>query len=232
MNTAKLSSRGIVTKLEQITGINHIADVGVMIFETQHPYYGYYGTTVPENPDASSYFLVIRLQHNDEKIIRAIQTVKESFAIDFDAVPGRIAFNNKSYGIIRLKCIADKNISELINLLSDQGIEFIAARKQAEVEALIQISKYFETEEVEEGIFLDLNNENFAYLRISKKLEWDKFVSITNHVRNNVEGIIFDAAQTILYDKEGVIDLVRVYTENRSVDNLKIIRNRYLETIK
>jgi len=232
MSKAKLSSRGTVTKKEQITSIDHIAGVGVMIFETQHPYYGYYGTTVPENPDTSSYFIVIRLQHNYEKIIRAIQTVKESFSTPFDAVPGQIAFNNKSYGIMRLKCIAEKHIPELIELLSGQGIEFIATRKQAEVEALIQINKYFETEEIEEGIFLDLNNKNFAYLRINQKLEWNKFVSITNHVRNNVDGITFDAAQVILYDKEGVIDLVRVYTELRSVDNLKLIRNRYLDTIK
>lgn len=232
MSKATFSSRGTVTKKEQITSASHLAEAGVMIFETQHPYYGYYGTTVPENPDTSSYFLVIRMQHTDERIIRAIQAVKESFTINFDAVPGRIAFNNKMHGAIRLKCIADKHIPELVDRLSDQGIEFIAKGKQTEVESLINISKYFETEEVEEGIFIDLNSETFAYLKISRKLDWEQFVSLTNRVRNNVLAITFDSAQAIMYDKAGIIDMVRVYSENRSVDNLRAIRKRYLEFLK
>ncbi|MDX2415729.1 MAG: hypothetical protein QNK33_11110 [Bacteroidales bacterium] len=232
MSNKRFLSIGTVTKIEEITSADHIKEAGVMIFETQHPYYGYYGTTVPDDPNASSYFIAIRSQHSDEIIMRAIKMVNNTFPDKFDAVPGRLSFNNKSYGAIRVKCITDENIPSFIDALSGQGLEFIVSKKQTTVDALIHITKYFETEEVDDGIFIDLNNDSFAYLRVTKKPEWDKFVSITNHVRNNVEGIIFDAAQAIMYDKEGVIDLVRVYTERRSVENLKIIRNRYLETIK
>lgn len=231
MSKNLLSSIGTVTKLEEISSADYIDGANIMIFETQHPYYGYYGTTVPENPDTISLFLVTRLQHDDDKIIRSIQTVKKNFPHRFDAVPGHISFNNKLYGIIRVRCIAEKNIPELVRLLSDTGIEFIAPRKQATVEALIHITKYFDIEEVEDGIFLDLNNETFGYLQVDTKLDWDKFVSITKHVRNNVEGITFDSAQATLYNKGGLIDFVRVYTENRSVEDLRVIRNRYLESI-
>lgn len=231
MSKNLLSSIGTVTKLEEITSADHISGANIMIFETQHPYYGYYGTTVPENPDTSSMFLVTRLQNNDEKIIRSIQKVKKTFPHKFDAVPGHISFNNKFYGVIRVRCIADKNIPELVRLLSDTGIEFIAPSKQVTVEAVIHITKYFDLEEMEDGIFFDQNNETFGYLQVETKLDWDKFVSVTKHVRNNVEGITFDGAQAILYNKAGLVDFVRVYTENRSLDDLRVIRNRYLDSM-
>ena len=89
------------------------------------------------------------------------------------------------------------------------------------MDALIHITKYFETEEIDDGIFHDLNNDNFAYIRVGKKPDWKKFVSITNHVRNNVGGITFDGAQATLYDKDGVVDFVRVYTENTVTGRIK-----------
>lgn len=231
MSKNLLSSIGTITKDEEITTADHINGANIMIFETQHPYYGYYGTTVPENPDTTSLFLVTRLQHNDEKIIRSIQAVKKKINYKFDAVPGHISFNNKLYGVIRVRCVAEKNIPELVKLLSETGIEFIAPRKQAPVVALIHITKYFDIEEVEDGIFFDLNNETFGYLRVESKLDWDKFVSVTKHVRNNVVGITFDGAQSTLYNRDGVIDFVRVYSEKRSVDDLRVIRNRYLDSM-
>jgi len=107
----------------------------------------------------------------------------------------------------------------------------MSPQKQAPVEAVIHITKYINTEEVEAGIFLDLDNSSFAYLRIDKHLEWDKFESITSHVMNNVGGISFDAGQSMIYDAHGIIDTVRVYDDKRSVDKLMVIRKRYLDSI-
>ena len=114
MSKKLYSSIGTITKQEEITRADHIEGSTVMIFETRHPYYGYYGTTVPENPDASSLFLVTSLLHNDEEIFRAIQEVKKSFGDYFDAAPGHLSFNNKFYGVISVRCLAESNIPELV----------------------------------------------------------------------------------------------------------------------
>lgn len=232
MSNKLFSSIGTITKQEEITTADHIKDSSIMIFETRHPYYGYYGTTVPGNPDASSFFLVTRFQHNDEGIFRAIQEVRKSFDHYFDAVPGHISFSNKLYGVIRVRCLDESKIPALVDALGKKGMEFIAPGKQSPVNALIHVTKFFETEEIDDGIYADLHHENFAYLRVNKKPDWNRFVEITKHVRNNVGGISFDAAQATLYDRDGVADFVRVYTEKRSANDLKTIRNRYLESEK
>lgn len=231
MKKRLLPSIGTVTKKETLTVADHITGTGVWIMETPHPYSGYYGTTVPDNADALSYFLVTRHQHNDDRIIRAIQGVKKNNDYQFDGVPGHISFNNKMYGIIRLRCVAEKDIPGLIKAFHTEGIDFMPLQKQAPVEALIYIKKYFNTEEVDEGIFFDLHNPSFAYLQIDHHFEWPTFEKVTKHIKNNVPGESFDAALSTLYDERGVIDAVRIYDEKRSVDKLRDIRRRYLDSI-
>jgi hypothetical protein len=231
MDTKTLSSIGKVTKKEVLITADHIDGSTIQIFETQHPYSGYYGTTVPDLPDTSSYFLVTKLQHEDDRIIRAIQGVKKSTDLKFDGVPGHISFHNKLFAVIRIRCISESKIPDIVKSFINEGIEFMARQKQAPVEALIHITKYVNTEEVEEGIFLDLDNSSFAYLRIDKFMDWDKFESVTNHVYNNVGGISFDAGQSMFYDCRGIIDTVRVYDDKRSLEKLRVIRKRYLDSV-
>jgi len=125
----------------------------------------------------------------------------------------------------------ESKIAPLIKSFENEGIEFLAPHKQAPVEAVINITKYINTEELEDGIFIDTDNSSFAYLRIDKYLDWNRFKSVTGHVMNNVGGISFDAGLATLYDCQGVIDTVRIYDDKRSLEKLRVIRKRYLDSI-
>lgn len=232
MGIRTLPSLGSVTKKEMLAVANHLNDVSNLIFETVQPYAGYYGTTVPDREGPGSLFLVTRHHYNDDKVIRFIQGVKKTFSRNFDAVPGNITLSNRSFPVIRVRYFPIQHISALITSFREQGAEFSPKQKMAQSEGLIRITKYFNTEEIEEGIFFDTDNNAFAYLQIDEHLRWSSFESITRHVRNNVEGVTFDAAQAIMYDCSGILDFVRIYDENRAVDNLRLIRNRYLEAIR
>ncbi len=231
MDKNLLSSLGKITKKEVLITADHIEGANIQIFETQHPYSGYYGTTVPELPVTSSFFLVTKFQHEDDRIIRAIQEVKKSADLKFDAVPGYLTFHNKLFAVIRIRCLAESKIPDIVKAFVKEGIEFNAPQKQAPVKAIIHITKYINSEEVEDGIYLDTDNSSFAYLRIDKHLEWDSFEKVTRHVMNNVGGISFDAGLSMMYDCNGVIDAVRIYDDKRSVEKLRVIRNRYLDSI-
>ncbi len=52
-----------------------------------------------------------------------------------------------------------------------------------------------------------------------------------NDIFVNVDGISFDAGLSMLYDCSGIIDLIRVYDDKRSVEKLRVIRKRYLDSI-
>lgn len=231
MDKTILSSIGKVTKKEVLISADHIEGANIQIYETQHPYSGYYGTTVPDLPEKSSYFLVTKVQYEDDRIIRAIQGVKKFTDLKFDGVPGYLTFHNKLFAVIRIRCIAESKIPEIVKAFVNEGIEFIPPQKQAPVEAVIQLTKYINTEEAEDGIFLDMDNSSFAYLKIDKHLDWDRFEKVTKHVMNNVGGISFDAGLSMMYDCSGIIETVRVYDDKRSVEKLRVIRNRYLDSI-
>lgn len=231
MDKNLFSSLARVTKKEVLIVADHIDGANVQIFETQHPYSGYYGTTVPDFLEKSSYFLATKVQHEDDRIIRAIQKVKKSSDLGFDGVPGYITFHNKLYSVIRIRCIFESKIPDIVRGFEKEGIEFMSPFKQAPVEAVIHITKYINTEEAEDGIFLDTDNSSFAYLRIDKHLDWDRFEKVTKHVMNNVGGISFDAGLSMMYDCSGIIETVRIYDDKRSVEKLRVIRNRYLDSI-
>lgn len=231
MGNRILPSLGSVTKKERLTVADHISDNSILILETEHPFAGYYGTTVPDSDDPRSLFLVTRHHYNDDKIIRAIQGVKKFFKHSFDGVPAFITYSNKSFPVIRIRCISHMLIPELVGAFKKEGIEFLPKQRLSPFDGIIRITKYFNTEEVEDGIFFDTDNPSFAYILINAHLRWNSFESITQHVRNNIEGFTFDAALATMYDCTGVLDFARIYDEKRSAEKLSLIRSKYLELI-
>ncbi len=227
-----LNSLGTVTKKERLSVAEHISDSPALVLETERPYAGYYGTTVPESDNARSIFFVTRHHYNDDKIIRSIKSVKKSFKHSFDGVPGNISFGNKNYPVIRIRYISHTLLAELISAFRKENIEFMPRQKVSAFYGVIKITKYFNTEEVDDGIFIDSDNPSFAYIQTNVHLRWPTFESITMHIKNNTEGITFDAALATMYDCTGVLDFVRIYDVKRSVDKLALIRSKYLEQVK
>jgi len=231
MEKRLLPSIGTVTKKELLAVTERVDDRSTLIFETEHPYSGYYGTTVPDKDDPKSLFIVTRHHYIDDKVIRSVREIKKYYSFAFDAVPGSITNNNKVYGVIRIKCLSHVRILELSSAFRKNGIEIMSKQRISPFHGIIRLTKYFNTMEVEEGIYFDLDNQAFAYIEIGRHLRWNSFEGITQHVMNNVEGFTFDAALATMYDQTGVLDFVRVYDEARSEEKLRIVRNRYLELI-
>ena len=63
---------GHVEKKETLKSIGY----SDLVLESEHPYPGYHGTTVPDQVNPKSLFLLTRTKYADELIIRAIKSVK------------------------------------------------------------------------------------------------------------------------------------------------------------
>jgi hypothetical protein len=231
MEKKVFSSIGKIIKKERLVVSDRSNDKSTLIFETEHPFAGYYGHSMPEKTDPNSLFLVTKHHYNDDRVLRAIRNIKKDINYCLDATPGIISFANKEEGAIRIRCISYTIVSELISSFNNEGIEFMPKQKYSPSDSLIILTKYFDTEEVEEGIFIDRDSKEFAYLQIPKHFGWNSFEKATQQVRNNVDDIYFDAGMATMYDKSGVLDLVRIYSEKRSVENLRVIRKKYLDVL-
>ncbi|MBN1388802.1 MAG: hypothetical protein JW965_10165 [Bacteroidales bacterium] len=227
MAARTFSSIGTTTKKERLILNDRIDCRAVLIFISEYPYAGYYGTTVPDKDEPKSMFLVTDTNYDDEKVIRAIQSVKSHFKHFFDAVPGTIKFLNYNMGMIRFRNISCKQIPELIKAFKDEGIKFMSHHNFHPFDGIIRVTKYFNTEEVEEGILIDIDNPDHAYLHIERKLTWETFESIYRDVRNNMTGFTFDAALATMYNERGVLDFIRIYDEKRSVEKLRTLYKKF-----
>ncbi len=226
MESNYLFSVGTVIKKDWLILNDRIDDKSALVFISEHPYSGYYGTTVPDKKEPQSMFLITEHNYNDDKIIRSVQNVKKHFEHAFDAVPGTISFLNRHLGMIRIRCVSYQHVPGLIKALKNEGIVFMTHRRFPPFEGIIRITKYFKTEQVEEGIYLDLDNPYFAYLHIDKHLRWNTFENVSRDIKNNITDFSFDAALATMYNEQGILDFVRTYDEKKTVEKLRTIYSK------
>ncbi len=230
MSANTLFSIGNIIKKESLISIDFQNECKSLVLESNQPYPGYHGVTLPKSkPD--SLYLVTKTRYSDEKIIRAIQKIKKESSITFDAAPGSIELNNLHEADIRIKRATYEQVPQLLDRFIYHGIEFAKYRKVNNYQSLISIRKYFKIEEIAENIFHDWENNTFYYLTIPFLPEWVAFEEMTKQIKYNIEENNFDAALCSMYNQEGLIDFVRIYDEKFSMDKMMFIRQKYLNTL-
>ncbi|MCB2207943.1 MAG: hypothetical protein KQH67_06565 [Bacteroidetes bacterium] len=231
MSTKIYQTIGTVTKEEKISSVESETFSNVLLLESQLPFPGYHGLTVPDKLEPDSIFAITKLMYNDERIIRCIQSVKKQLSMNFDAAPGSLHLQNKDVNFIRFKGLQYHFFGDVISHFEKCGIEFKKKRMVSPYTALIRVRKFFKMKEVLDGIYADMDNQKFAYLNIPVQMRWNRFKRITMDIRYNVEDKHYDAAQTSIYTETGLMDFVRIYDKEFCQGKLIFIREKYLEAI-
>jgi hypothetical protein len=122
-------------------------------------------------------------------------------------------------------------VGEILDLFTSNGIEFRKAKKLPKFETFIRVRKFFSMKQTHEGIFQDLTDKHTSYIILPSNLRWNMFEKITMDIKYNVEDKNFDAAQTSVFAKEGLIDFVRIYDRDSCQGKLLYIKEKYLEAI-
>ena len=227
-----LETVGTITKKEILASIEHETSKA-FVLETLKPYPGYHGTTIPEQLNPISLFLITDKKYTGERVIRATMAVKKDFPQSFDAVPGQITVFNTLTPCIRIKDLQSyQSVKELIELYRKHGIDFMKDRKVEPFSGLIKIRKYFELEKISEDLYIDRQIPQMTYFFIPAMLSWNVFESITHNLKVNPEYDNFDAALGVFFTPQGVIDNVRIYTEEISPEEVTLLRTKYLQEIR
>jgi hypothetical protein len=222
---------GKLLKKETFRSVENETFSDKLILENTEPYPGYHGTTVPDSLEADSLFVITNVNYNDDRLIRAIQTVKPNVDVNFNGATGTVKYQNKAYNFIRFKFLPYNKVGEVLKHFEKIGIDFRKHRKVAPYESLIEVRKFFKMEEKADGIYQDKYDKNTSYLLLPTSLTWHNFEKITMGIKYNMDDINFDCAQTSIYCEDGFMDFVRLYDEESSVSKLKHIRNKYLEAV-
>jgi len=230
-NARIIETVGTITKKESLATIECETDKA-LVLESLKPYPGYNGTTVPENVNPGGLFFITDKNYSGEAVIRATMEVKKKTEITFDAAPGMITLYNTMNPCIRINdLLRFDQVVKLIVLYRESGINFQKAKKIEPFDGLIKIRKYFRVENIAEGIYNDLDEPLMVYFEIPGLITWDEFEKMTLGIKPNVEYNNFDAAMGVFFTPKGVIDVVRVYHQEITLQQIQHLRKKYLEEI-
>lgn len=232
MSQLTLNTVGTLIKKEDLQSVKNETYSNYMVLESSLPFPGYHGTTIPDHLEPALMFALTEVNYNDERVIRAIRTVKSQINITFDATPGTLKYQNKDYTFIRFKKLPYSNVGAVLDAFVNIGIQFKKKKNVSSYTTLIKVRKFFSLKEISEGIFEDMMEPENNYLLLPTGLTWNQFEKTTMQIKYNLEDKNFDAAQASLYGKDGMLDFVRIYDRDVTQSKLKYIRNKYLDTIR
>lgn len=231
MSSTHYSTIGLITKKETLSSVENPTNSHSLILENLSPFPGYHGLTIPDSLEPDSMFAITKLMHKVEVVIRAIQEVKLKLDFAFDAAPASFSINNEARNSIRFKNLKYDLIGDVLREFEKKGIFFRKAKKVQSYDAIIKVYKFFILDEISENIFKDIEDKNMYYFSVPALLRWNTFEKITMNCKYNLDDNNFDAALASVFINKGIIDLVRIYDSNSSIEKLNIIRKKYIEAL-
>ncbi len=231
MSNTHYSTFGIITKKETLASVENQTNSQALVLENLSPFPGYHGLTVPDSLEPDSMFAVTKLMHKEEVVIRAIQEVKLELNFDFDAAPASFSINNNPRNSIRFKNLKYALIGDVLREFEKKGISFRKARKVQSYSTIIKVHKFFLLEQIDKNIYKDVEDNKMNYFSVPALLRWNTFEKITMNCKYNLDDNNFDAALASVFLNKGIIDLVRIYDSNSSIEKLSTIRKKYIEAL-
>ncbi len=229
-----IQSLGYLLKKEKLASLESEHSHSEMLLESLDPYPGFYEEyfvpTTEKEHKPKSVFIVLKnfdVCHEDD-FIRMSMHIKRDHDIKFDAALSSIMLFNKSATTIRVNMDDYRQLPELISHYSKVGVTFQSDKLVKPYQSLIKIRRYFDLEIMAEGVFKDIDKPNTYYIRVPLFMTWDEFETATIAIRNNFDYKTYDAAQAAIYNKAGIIELVRIYDRKADLSKLESLRQKYI----
>lgn len=227
--TKTIVAAGSITKKEKVKAVNSKL-FNTTVLEIEEPYPGYYHA-IPVSNSINSIFLLVQNKYFPESILRASEQVKKSLDVKFDAAYSRIGFGNNLDTHIAIRLInleSYEDIKQIQLAYSDAGIEFEPELNlDLSVPISININRLFSLNSISDGIYENEFMSGMKYILLEKGGDWEWFEKLTVKVKNNFNRNNFDVAHGVIFRKEGLLDMVRVYDKNITLSELIELKKLY-----
>ena len=170
-----IETMGYIKKEANLSTVENNIIPNTLVLESLNPYPDYHGKNLPEQSTPRSLFLIVNKDYSFEEVARIIKKIKGEFQFDFNASQGNIYFKTTSYSCIRIKYLKSYTfLPELQQKFQSEGISF-AKKKLINSTGIIVIKKHFYVDEIEEGVYRDLDENSKFYNDLPVALPWGDF---------------------------------------------------------
>lgn len=229
----QLNSHGYILKKEKLATFATDRVYPELILEDLDPFPGFYDHFYLPSGELETkpraLFLILKEFDvcYEDQFIRMTMHIKNHHNIKFDAVLGTVHLYNRVTPCIRLNMNNYSELPELIGHYKSLGLKFQSFRKIGAFQSQIKLRKFFHIEVMEPGLYKDLEQADTFYLRMPGFISWEDFETVTNIVRSNVSHKVYDAAQAAIYEKNHIVDMVRIYGRQCNLEILKELKTKY-----
>ena len=223
---------GKITLQENISPIERNKVSGTFVIHIPNPLASYYSRFTEVNRP-NSIVLATKNQVSFEKILRATKIINKEHELNLNGAKCEVTIGRNKYSGIRITGI-DRytNINKVQTAYMNGGFEFHKNVKLSKgTDAMIRVNKFFNFIDVEDKIYQSPNNKDRFYFEIPRYVNWDDFREMTFDIKNNISVTNYDIAKGIIYEKDGITDILRVIKPNISVDMVRQIREKYLDRL-
>lgn len=202
------------------------------VLESTSPFFGYYHDAPMSDPDPYIY-CVLDQHYSYGDIARIRNKINAQRKQPLDVAVGSLTMMNKTCPVIRIKDINHYRVKEIQELFKHEGVVFKKRQRVVnEQMTVIRLSKFLRLRPQGDGLYFDEDDDTKGYFEIPKYIDWESFKKLTDEAKYETSILYFDAAQATIYINESITELVRIYKKHIDTDQLRAIRNRYMEVLK
>ena len=178
-------------------------------------------------------YLVLEEYATLEKLMRITVEIQKEVKFPINAITGTVTLHNQTCTVIRLLNLQNfSHIAMLQEKYLNHGLVFKKKIKSfSNYMGIIKLRRFFSLVPIKDGVYLEHGQPNFGFFEIPNYIPWEDFKKLTTEVKYNTDLLFFDAASAFFYEPCAIKDMVRIYRENLTEENLLEIRNRYLKLI-
>jgi hypothetical protein len=219
---------GCIYKKEFLATVEKNIQPASFVMKIWRPFHGIQDK-MPLRNIPEFYFMVMEEDYPLDTIIGITDKMKLKSDLCFDAVEGNIYVSGVSYPVIRIK-IPERGclIKDIQRLFTNYGFQISMNRISIKEKGVIKLKKYFSLEEVDKNIYFDRKTPELSYIKLPHQIEWDLFEEITKRIKVNVALGLFDSAIGAFHIGQKVEYIIRILKEQRSIDNIGLIKQDYL----
>ena len=180
----------------------------------------------------SSIIFVTKQPTSFEKILRTTKKLNEEQGLQLDGAKCEVIIGSKKLNGIRIKGLNRfPEIAGIQEYFFKDGYEFARGEDYKDKDVLIRVNKFFHVEELEEGIYSDIDEVNTFYVTIPYYMTWEEFRKYTFEIKNSSSDTSYDIAKGIFYLNGDIVEMLRIVRPEASVDFLKTIQKKYLHKL-
>lgn len=224
---------GNINKEETIRILNEdkLKNTFVVIDDKPYPGYHYHKIDARMVEQNTTIFLITRRRFTWASIIRATEKINKFLDEPIDASFANLSLFNVPHYAIRIKGL--KNFEELETIqkaYQEEGFEFMKNKRMSKPKTVFfKVKRFFDIKEVEEGIYKD--KQGMAYIVLNRKIEWEMFRKMTMTIKRNILDDNYDIVNASFYMNHTLVDVIRIFKPDISIEFLKDIRDRYQKEI-